>query len=60
MALNMPGLLGESFTRFPWSASCAHGSSGDKLKEYIALEGTGNCILPGHETASSLLGVREK
>lgn len=60
MALKMPGLLGESFTRFPWRASWAHGSSGDKSKEYIALEGAGNCILPGHETVSSLLEVREK
>ena len=60
MALNMPGLLGDSFIKFPWRASCAQISSGDKLKEYIALEGAGNCILPGHEKESSLLGVSEK
>lgn len=42
IALNKPGFSDDSFNRFASNASNAHGSSGDKIKEYNELDGSGN------------------
>ena len=44
IALNIPGLVGDSLTKFPWRTSCAHRSSWDKENVYVALDGSENGI----------------
>lgn len=57
MARKTLGFRSESLTRFPCKASWAQGSSGVRVKEYVALEGAGNWRRPGQVGGGEEEGV---